>query len=260
MARFAGRTVVVTGAAGVYGRELAAAFAREGARLLLSDARPEALAECAAALGLPPARLALHPADLTDDAALDALVSAATADGAPHVLVNNAGIYPFIPLMEVNGGDWDRMLAVNLRAPFRLMQGIGRAMAEAGRGAIVNVTSAAAEVIRGNGVPYGASKCALEYLTRAFALELGPRGVRVNAARPGFAEGGAGVAMPAGYADAIRARTPLGRGIRPGEFAEAVLFLASDAASYVTGTVLDSGGGGSINRREGAATRAGSGG
>ncbi len=259
MARFAGKTVVITGAAGVYGRELSAGFAREGARLLLTDRRADALAEAAAALNLPQERLRLHPADLADDGALDSLIAAATAEGAPDVLINNAGIYPFIPLMQVKPADWDRMLAINLRAPFRLMQGIGGAMAAAGRGAIVNVSSAAAEVIRGNGVPYGASKCALEYITRAFALEFGQRGVRVNAARPGFAEGGAGVVMPPGYAEAIQARSPLGRGIRPGEFAEAVLFLASDAAGYVTGSVLDCGGGGAINRREGAATRAGSG-
>lgn len=253
---FAGRTVVVTGAAGVYGRELAAGFAREGARLLLTDRDAAALGAAAAPLGLPPERLRLHAADLADDAAIDGLVAAATAGGAPEVLVNNAGLYPFVPVLEVTPADWDRMLAVNLRAPFRLMQGIGRAMAAAGRGAIVNVTSAAAEVVRGNGVPYGAAKCALEYLTRAFAVELGARGVRVNSARPGFAEGSAEVAMPPGYAEAIAARSPLARAIRPGEFAEAVLFLASDAAGYVTGSVLDSGGGGAINRREGAATRA----
>ena len=171
-------------------------------------------------------------------------------------LVNNAGLYPFIPLMEVTAAEYDRILDVNARAPFRLMQGIGAAMAKAGRGAIVNVTSAAAEVIRGNGVPYGASKCALEYLTRAFALELGPSGVRVNSARPGFAEGSAEVKMPAGYADAIRSRNLLGRINRPEDFAAGVLFLSSDEAAFMTGAVFDLGGGGHINRREGASTRA----
>jgi len=252
--RFESCKVVITGAAGVYGRALATAFAAEGATLVLSDRDPAALA--AAAPSLPPARLALEAADLTDDASLDALVAAAVAGGAPEVLVNNAGLYPFIPLMEVTPAEYDRILGVNARAPFRLMQGIGRAMAAAGRGAIVNVTSAAAEVIRGNGVPYGASKCALEYLTRAFAVELGPSGVRVNSARPGFAEGSALVTMPPGYADAIRARSLLGRSSTPEDFAELVLFLCSDAADSITGSVLDGGGGGHINRREGASTRA----
>ena len=250
--RFAGKRVVITGAAGVYGRELAAGFAAEGAELLLSDrvaptgARDE---------NVPAGASGWHAADLTIDAEIDGLIAAA---GAPDVLVNCAGAYPFVPLAEVSPAQWDRMMGVNLRAPFRLMQGIGRAMAARGGGAIVNVTSAAAEVIRGNGVPYGAAKCALEYLTRAFAAEYGARGVRVNAARPGFAEGSAEVHFPPGYAEAIRARSLLGRGIAPGEFAAVVLFLASDDAGYVTGAVLDSGGGGSINRREGAATRAGS--
>lgn len=248
--RFQDRKVVITGAAGVYGRELAAAFAAEGATLFLTDARSPA-----APPGLPPHRAILHAADLTQDDALDAMVAAATAHGAPDVLVNNAGIYPFIPLMEVTPGEYDRIQAINARAPFRLMQGIGAAMAQAGRGCIVNVSSTAAEVIRGNGVPYGASKCGLEYLSRAFALELGASGVRVNCARPGFAEGSAEVAMPAGYAEAITARGLLRRAIHPGEFAASVLFLCSDAAGFITGTVLDSAGGGAINRREGASTR-----
>jgi 3-oxoacyl-[acyl-carrier protein] reductase len=252
--RFAGQQVVITGAAGVYGRGLAEAFAREGAQLLLTDGDAGALAALANAL--PPGRVELHPADLSDDGALDGLIAAAIAADAPHVLINNAGIYPFIPLMDVTGAEWDKIISVNTRAPFRLMQGIGRAMAAAGRGSIVNVTSAAAEVHRGNGVPYGASKCALEYLTRAFALELGPSGVRVNSARPGFAEGSAGNPMPGGYAEAIRARSLMGALGTPADFANGVMFLCSDDARFMTGSVLDCGGGGHINRRAGAATAA----
>ena len=249
--RFADSMIVITGAAGVYGRALAAAFAAEGTRLLLTDTDATALERSAE--GLPAGRVTLHAADLTRDADIDALVVAA---GAAQVLVNNAGLYPFIPLMEVTPAEYDRILGVNTRAPFRLMQGIGGAMAVAGRGVIVNVTSAAAEVIRGNGVPYGASKCALEYLTRAFAIELGPRGVRVNSARPGFAEGRALVSMPPGYAEAIRGRSLLGRSNRPEDFAAVVLWLCSEEAAFLTGTVLDAGGGGHMNRREGASTRA----
>jgi 3-oxoacyl-[acyl-carrier protein] reductase len=243
--RFQDRKVVITGAAGVYGRELAAAFADEGATLFLTDRDTSTLAG--------PPGATLHAADLVRDADIDALIAAA---GTPDILINNAGIYPFIPLMEVTPAEYDRIQAINARAPFRLMQGIGAAMARTGRGCIVNVSSTAAEVIRGNGVPYGASKCSLEYLSRAFALELGPFGVRVNCARPGFAEGSAEVTMPEGYAAAITARGLLRRAIRPGEFAAAVLFLCSDAAGFITGTVLDSAGGGAINRRDGASTRA----
>lgn len=208
--RFSGEKVVITGAAGVYGRELSAAFAAEGERLLLAD-RSEADLAAAVPAGLTPDRVTLHAADLATDAGIDLLIAAAIAGGAPAVLINNAGIYPFIPLMEV---------------------------------------------IRSNGVPYGASKCALEYLTRAFAIEVGPRGVRVNSARPPFAEGSTLVSMPPGYAEAVVGRSLLGRGRRPGAFADAVLFLCSDAADYITGSVLDVGGGGAMNRREGAATRA----
>lgn len=252
--RFTGQKIVITGAAGVYGRAIASAFVAEGAHCVLSDHDAATLARAAAAL--PADRVTLHAADLTDDVALDCLVAAANAGRAPHALVNNAGLYPFIPLMDCTGAEYDRILDVNTRAPFRLMQGIGGAMAAAKRGSIVNVTSAAAEVIRGNGVPYGASKCALEYLTRAFAIELGPSGVRVNSARPGFAEGSALVSMPPGYADAIRARSLLGRSGQPQDFAAVVLFLCSEEARFMTGTILDNGGGGHINRRDGASTRA----
>lgn len=252
--RFESRKVVITGAAGVYGRALAAAFAAEGASLLLTDRDPDALA--VGAEGLPAAQVTLHPADLRDDVALDGLIAAANAGAAPDVLINNAGLYPFIPLLEATPEEYDRIMDVNTRAPFRLMQGIGRAMAAAGRGSIVNVSSSAAEVIRGNGVPYGASKCALEYLTRAFAIELGPSGVRVNSVRPGFAEGSAEVRMPEGYATAIRARSLLPRVNRPEDLAAALLFLCSDEAACITGSVLDAGGGGHINRRDGASTRA----
>ena len=110
--RFSGRKVVITGAAGVYGRELAAAFAAEGAMLLLSD-RDEADLAAAVPAGLPPDRVTLHAADLSQDAGIDGLIAAALAGGAPDVLVNNAGIYPFIPLMEVTPAEYDRILAVN---------------------------------------------------------------------------------------------------------------------------------------------------
>lgn len=252
--RFLGQKVVITGAAGVYGSALATAFVGEGARVLLADhdaARLEAVRA-----GLPADKATAQVTDLTDDAAIDALVASATGGDAPTVLVNNAGLYPFLPLMEVTAAEYDRILGVNTRAPFRLMQGIGAAMAAAGGGSIVNVTSAAAEVIRGNGVPYGASKCALEYLSRAFALELGPSGVRVNSVRPGFAEGSAAVVMPPGYADAIKARSLLGSMASPADFAGVVMWLCSAEAAHITGTVLDAGGGGHINRRDGAATRA----
>jgi 3-oxoacyl-[acyl-carrier protein] reductase len=251
--RFQDRKIVITGAAGVYGRELAAAFAAEGATLFLTDRDAGTLA---APPGLPAHRATLHAADLTRDTELEALIAASLSGGVPDVLINNAGIYPFIPLAEVTPAEFDRIQSINVRAPFRLMQGIGGAMARAGRGSIVNVSSTAAEVIRGNGVPYGASKASLEYVSRAFALEYGPAGVRVNCARPGFAEGSAEVTMPAGYAEAITARGLLRRAIRPGEFAAAVLFLCSDAAGFITGTMLDSSGGGAINRRGGASTRA----
>ncbi|MCC7426442.1 MAG: SDR family oxidoreductase [Alphaproteobacteria bacterium] len=257
--RFAGKTVLITGAAGVYGRELSAAFAAEGARLFLTDKRAPELAAAVAALGLPADRIGSFAGDLTRDDVLPAFLAAALAGGCPDIVVNNAGYYPFVPLLEVDSDEFRKMIAVNMRMPFQLMQGIGKAMIKAGvKGSFINVSSAAAEVVRSNGVVYGAAKCGLEYITRAFAAEFAPHGIRVNAARPGFAEGGAGVKFPEGYGAAIAARIPMGRTIRRGEFAKVVMFLASEDASFVTGSVLDSGGGGAINRRTGDAVKAGS--
>jgi 3-oxoacyl-[acyl-carrier protein] reductase len=255
-ARFAGKRVVVTGAAGVYGRELARAFADEGAVLCLVDIDMAALERAGADLGLPADRVILQGTDLTDEAAIQALAAAlGLIWPAPDVVVNNAGIYPFGGLFEIAGADWDRVMALNLRAPFLMMQAFARQMVLANvKGAFVNITSASADFLRTNAVPYCVSKRGLEYLAQGFALELAPYGIRVNCARPGFAEGSAAVAWPPGYIDAITRTIPMRRVSRPGDLAGVVLFLASDDAAYVTGATIAADGGGSIVRRQGAAT------
>jgi len=256
--RFRDKKIVITGAAGVYGRGLATAFANAGARLALSDIRRDGLEEVKRALKLPDSRVLLHATELTDAASIQVLVTTVVQQwGAPDVVVNNAGIYPFHGLLETDAAQWDRVMDVNLRAPFLIIQGFARAMLERGvRGCFINVSSASADVLRTNGVPYCVSKRGLEWLTKGFALDLGPDGIRVNAVRPGFAFGGAGVEFPEGYADAITEANPMRRVGTPADLAEAVMFLASEHASYVTGEVLSADGGSSISRRMGAATEA----
>ncbi len=250
--------VVITGAAGIYGKELARAFAAEGATMWLSDLRADALEALVGELGVPDGLAHAHVTDLTEASAIRDLVdTVCEAWGAPDVVVNNAGIYPFGGLRETDVDTWDRILDTNLRAPFLLMQGFAAAMLRQGvRGSFVNVSSGAADNLRTNGVPYCVSKRALEWLAKGFALDLAPEGIRVNCVRPGFAAGSALVEFPPGYAETMSRAVPMGRGPGEGELAAAVLWLVSDAARYVTGAVIPVDGGSSIPRRGGRATEA----
>ncbi|MBL8672713.1 MAG: SDR family oxidoreductase [Alphaproteobacteria bacterium] len=255
--RFDGRKVVITGAAGVYGRAMSRAFADAGAALCLSDVDAAGLDALARDLALPAGRLRSQVTDLTQEASIAALARHVTDDwGAPDVLINNAGLYPFAGLMETDAATWDRIMGVNVRAPFLLTQALGRAMAEKGvKGSIVMITSTAADVLRLNGVPYCVSKRALEYLMQGYAFDLGRYGIRVNAVRPGFAEGSKAVSFPPGYADVVAEANPLGRRSEPEDMVAAVMFLCSDAAASLTGQVIAADNGSAINRRQAAATQ-----
>jgi len=255
---FTSRCVVITGAAGVYGRQLSRAFAAAGATLCLSDMRGDALTAFAATLALPRERLLTHVTDLTNDASIADLVAAVVARWrAPDVVVNNAGIYPFGGLLEIDAAFWDRVMATNLRAPFLIMRSFAKAMiAAATKGSFVNVSSGAAEILRTNGVPYCVSKRGLEWLSKGFALDLAKDGIRVNVVRPGFALGSALVEFPPNYDETMAAAIPMGRVSGPEDLAETVMFLASEAASYITGESISVDGGSSIPRRAGSATEA----
>ena len=249
---FEGQGVVVTGAAGVFGRWIAAAFAQEGARLCLSDNRHDALEALAGELHLDARRTILHATELTDEASIADLAGAVRAAwGAPHVLVNNAGVYPRGGLLELAAAEWDRIFGVNLRAPFLVTREVARLMiAEGVRGSIVNVSSGAARQMRNGSVPYCTSKTALERLTKGFALELAPHGIRVNAVEPGFAPGSEVSPLSGDYVERMKARIPLGRTSGPGDAPQAIIYLCSAKASFVTGAVLSVDGGNSIGTYE----------
>lgn len=250
--------VVITGAAGVFGSELSRGFAEAGASLCLSDFREDALNALADELALPPHRLLTHSTDLTRDESVRELVDLVLgAWSAPDVVVNNAGIYPFGGLLEIDAELWDRVMATNLRAPFLLTQAFARAMIEGGvKGSFINVSSGSADNLRTNGVPYCVSKRGLEWLSKGFALDLASDGIRVNCVRPGFAVGSALTSFPPGYAETMGGANPMGRLTRPGELTQAVLFLASAQAAYITGECLAVDGGNSISRRSGRGTKA----
>ena len=248
---FTGKIVVITGAGGIYGRQFAKAFAREGARLVLTDRKAAGLTALSRELNLPAERLHLHVADLADEAAVAGFVTGtADAVGVPDVVVCNAGIYPFGGLLDTSGALWDDIMAINLKAPFLLTQGFAKPMIERGvKGSFVCIGSGAAHVLRTNGLAYCVSKRGLDWLVKGMALELAYWGIRVNAVEPGLAVGSEHARFPPGYVESMAERIPLRRMGGEDEAANAVLFLSSDEASYITGAAIPVDGGSAIPRR-----------
>jgi NAD(P)-dependent dehydrogenase (short-subunit alcohol dehydrogenase family) len=178
-------------------------------------------------------------ADLTREGQAARLVDeVADVFGEVDVLVNNAGAFPLSSLLATSEAQWNEVLAANLTSAFLCLQAAGRRMSAGGGGAIVNVTSIQAFRTAADLAHYSAAKAGLESLTRSAAVELGPAGVRVNAVAPGVIwREGIEAAWPDGVAR-YRARAPLRRIAQPDEVADACLFLASDAARFVTGATL----------------------
>jgi 3-oxoacyl-[acyl-carrier protein] reductase len=245
---FRGRKVVLTGACGVIGRWIAESFAKAGARLCLSDVRAEPLAALAASHRVAAQGGITHVTDLTDTASVDDLVATvAKAWGAPDIVINNAGVYPSGFLIDIDAAEWDRIFDVNLRAPFLVSRGFARQMIAAKvAGNIVNISSGAARRMRRTVVPYCVSKTALDRLTKGFAIELAEFGIRVNAVEPGFAPGSTASPLTDAHVEATTAGIPMGRASLPEDAPNAILFLCSGKAAYITGATLSVDGGNSI--------------
>lgn len=245
---FQDKTMVITGAAGIFGSWTAAYFAKRGARLCLSDIRMDALEKVAANLGLDPATTLLHPTELTSDASMLDLVDLVRRSwGAPDILVNNAGIYTRFSLLEMEFSDWDRVFGVNFRAPFVLTREMAKLMiAEGRKGSIVNISSGAARKMNQNSVPYCTSKTALERLSKGFAMELAQHGIRVNVVEPGFAPGSEVSELDEAYVADMLRNIPLGRASGPEDAPGAIAYLCSDQAAFITGAVFSIDGGNSI--------------
>lgn len=240
MMRFDGANVLVTGASRGLGRAFAAAFAGEGARVLIGyraredDAR-QTLAEVEAAGG----QGVLVQLDLADaDSIQRAVGSALKTHGSIDVLVNNAAIVSDQRSVLMTGEEWDRVIEVDLTGQFHCCQAVARSMMARRKGAIVNVASIAG--LRGSvgQANYSAAKGGLIAFTRTLALELAGHGIRVNALVPGLIATGMAERSPGYVMEEGVKRIPLGRAGQAGEVARAALFLASDDASYVVGQAL----------------------
>jgi NAD(P)-dependent dehydrogenase (short-subunit alcohol dehydrogenase family) len=233
------KAALVTGAARGIGLATARRFLADGWRVALLDIDDETLSRTEAALTGSGTFITLH-CDVADRAKVTkALATVAQTFGRLDALVNNAGIAIFKPILDVTYEDWSRVLAVNLTGPFLCTQAAAPLMRDSGGGAIVNITSISglrASTLR---TAYGTSKAALAHLTQQQAIELAALGIRVNAVAPGPVDTAMAKAVHtpdirAAYHDAI----PLNRYGFEEELAEAIFFLCSDRASYITGQTI----------------------
>jgi NAD(P)-dependent dehydrogenase (short-subunit alcohol dehydrogenase family) len=246
-----GRTVVVTGASSGLGVAMAAGAAATGANVVIAARRKELLEKVAADIAVPGSEILAVQADVTSEEDVQRLLDDTLGRfGQVDVLVNNAGTTNIAAAENETAAEFQRILNVNLVSTFVCSQAFGRVMLEAGSGSIVNLSSILGSVASGQ-IPqagYVASKGGVTQLTKELATQWARRGVRVNAIAPGWFESEMtgemfGSEAGQGY---IRKRTPMGRGGQPDELVGAMLFLASDASSFVTGQVLHVDGGWTI--------------
>jgi NAD(P)-dependent dehydrogenase (short-subunit alcohol dehydrogenase family) len=235
-----GSTALVTGATAGIGYAIAVQLAKEGAEVIVHGRNPERGAKTVRDIENAGGKARFVAADVSDAGDVRRLAYEA---GDVDILVNNAGIYRFAPTFDTTDADFDDQINTNLRAPYLLVQALVPGMIERGHGSVINVTTVAATVPTVGAGIYGASKAALELLTKLWADEFGAAGVRVNAAAPGPTQTLGTADFPAELIEGLGRTTALGRTAEADEIASAVTFLASPAASYVNGSVLTIGGG-----------------
>jgi len=247
---FSGRVAIVTGAARGIGRAMVGAFVRAGAQVVAADREATGLGETCAPHG---ETVVAVVADVSTPAGANEIVAAAVEHfGRLDICVNNAAVAPHTALLEERVEVWDTVYAVNCRGTFLMTQAVARAMIAGGNGGrIINFSSAASRRGSPGGAAYASSRAATESFTRVAAIELAPHKILVNTISPGLIDTQP-KPLPPVMAKALEARIPtlpLARPGEPEEVVNVVLFLASEAASYITGAVISVDGGASVGVR-----------
>jgi NAD(P)-dependent dehydrogenase (short-subunit alcohol dehydrogenase family) len=249
--RLAGKAAIVTGGGGGIGRATAVAFATEGARVTVVDINVDAAAQTVEQIRAAGGTAIAVQADVSGEADIAGVVSATVeAFGTVNVVFNNAGIIRRTTVEDITVDEWDRVFAVNVRSIYLMCRQVVPIMAAAGGGSIINTGSGWGLKGGGRAVSYCASKGAVVNLTRALAIDHGPQGIRVNSVNPGdvntdmLRNEASQLHQDAQSFLAEAADRPLGRMGEPSEIAAAVVWLASDESSYVTGSALSVDGGG----------------
>jgi NAD(P)-dependent dehydrogenase (short-subunit alcohol dehydrogenase family) len=234
------RTALVTGSTSGIGKATAVALAARGARVLVVGRNEQRAKDAVAEIEGGGGSATYWLTTLSDLESARDLVQWATEAGDGHVdiLINNAGVALLGPSSAATEAEFDETFALNVKIPFFLVAALAPAMAERGWGSIVNVSTMVASFGQAGMAMYGASRAALELLTKAWAAEYGPSGVRVNAVAPGPTRTALMEAVPEEMVSQLAAQAPAGRVARPEELAAAIVFLASDDASFVHGVTL----------------------
>ncbi len=240
MAQLEGKTALVTGAARGIGQATALRLAAAGADVALCDLKAEWLAETAAGVRAAGRRAESYAVDVSDAAGVKSAVEAVAADfGRIDILVNNAGITRDGLLLRMSEEDWDAVLDVNLKGTYLFTRAVARLMVKQRGGAIVNIASIIGLIGNAGQCNYAASKAGVIALTKSVAKELAGRGVRANAVAPGFIRTSMTDKLSEETQQRMLEAIPLKRFGSPEDVADVVVFLAGDAAAYVTGQVVN---------------------